>query len=91
MNQAFQLISGPQISQLLRNENNRLTALLSSNQSSSAIVTELYWTALSRPPTSIELSEMLEYLGKYKSDDRRKGLEDITWALLNAKEFVLRK
>jgi hypothetical protein len=89
MNQAFQLISGPQVSQLLRHETNRLTTLLSSNQTPDAIITDLYWTALSRPPTSIELSKMLEYLAK--SADRRKGLEDITWALLNAKEFVLRK
>jgi hypothetical protein len=26
-----------------------------------------------------------------QSPDRRKALEDVTWALFNAKEFVLRR
>jgi hypothetical protein len=89
LNQAFQLISGPQISQLLRNENNRLTTLLSSNQSPNQMIDNLYWTALSRAPTSIESSESVKYLTESK--DKRQALEDLTWALLNAKEFVLRK
>lgn len=89
LNQAFQLISGPEISQLLRAENNRLAPLLASNQSPEKIVDELYWTALSRSPTSIELSESVKYLSESK--EKRQALEDITWALLNAKEFVLRK
>jgi len=89
LNQAFQLISGPEISELLRNQNNRLTALLASNQPPDQIVTNLCWTALSRPPTSIELAEGVRYLSEAK--DKRQALEDLTWALLNAKEFVLRK
>jgi hypothetical protein len=89
MNQAFALISGPEISQLLRSEENRLTSLLSSNQLPDQIITELYWTALSRPPASIELSESVKYLAESK--EKRKALEDIAWALMNAKEFVLRK
>ncbi|HEV8606057.1 MAG TPA: DUF1549 and DUF1553 domain-containing protein [Tepidisphaeraceae bacterium] len=89
MNQAFQLISGPEISQLLRNENNRLTSLLASNQLPDQMITELYWTALSRPPTSIELAESVKYLAASK--EKRKAMEDIAWALMNAKEFVLRK
>src|SRR5438445_6434891 len=89
LNQAFQLISGPEISQLLSNPNNRLTTLLASNQSPEQMINDLYWTALSRSPTSIELNESLKYLSESK--EKRQGLEDIAWALLNAKEFVLRK
>jgi len=53
------------------------------------MIEELYWTALSRPPTSKETKEAVALLEKAK--DRRHALEDVTWALLNAKEFVLRK
>jgi hypothetical protein len=89
LNQAFQLISGPEISELLRNPSNRLTSLLASNQTADQLITSLYWTALSRSPTSIELSESVKCLSETR--DKRQALEDITWALLNAKEFVLRK
>ena len=89
LSQAFQLISGPEINKLLTTADNRLSRLISSEKSNDQIVTELYWTALSRPPSSAELNETARHLAAAK--DRRQALEDITWALLNAKEFVLRK
>jgi hypothetical protein len=52
-------------------------------------VRELYWTALTREPTSEELGATTEHMEKAK--DRRQALEDVAWGLLNAKEFVLRK
>jgi hypothetical protein len=89
LGQTFQLISGPEISAILASEDNRLTTLLNSGKSSPDLVEELYWTALSRPPTSNESGEAVKMLERAK--DKRTGLEDIAWALLNAKEFVLRK
>ena len=89
LGQAFQLISGPELSQLLRENKNRLSTLLASNRSPEQMIDELYWTALPRSPTAIELSESVKYLSESK--DKRQAMEDITWALLNAKEFVLRK
>ena len=54
-----------------------------------AVVDELYWSALSRPPTSNELNAALEML--VGSDGPRVvALQDISWALLNAKEFLFR-
>jgi hypothetical protein len=89
LGQTFQLISSPEINSLLTEKNNRLTTLLASGKSNNELVSELYWTTLSRPPTGKEQSQALALLEG--SNDKRAVVEDITWALLNAKEFVLRR
>ncbi len=89
MNQAFQLISGPEINELLTHPDNRLTRLLASGKPAKEIIEDLYWNALTRAPTATELSKAASYLEK--TNDRRLALEDVAWGLLNAKEFVLRK
>jgi hypothetical protein len=89
LGQTFQLISSPEINALLTDKENRLTRLLASGKSNPDLVDELYWTALSRPPTAREAAEALKLIEH--SPDRRTGLEDVAWALLNAKEFVLRR
>jgi hypothetical protein len=89
LGQTFQLISSPEINALLTNKENRLTALVASGQSNAELVTELYWIALSRPPTSRERTEAVKAIES--SPERRSGVEDVAWALLNAKEFVLRR
>ncbi len=89
LGQTFQLISSPEINALLTNKDNRLTALLASGKSNADLVTELYWTALSRPPSGQESAEAVRLIES--TPDRRIGLEDVAWAMLNAKEFVLRR
>lgn len=89
MGQAFHLISGPTINDFLTAPENRLSRLLASGKSPEAIVEELYWSALSRPPNATELGKAVVVLSE--AHDRRAALEDLTWALLNAKEFLLRR
>jgi hypothetical protein len=89
MGQAFQLMSGPGIHELLTEPNNRLGQFLKSGQSPEAIIDELYWTALSRGPSASEVASCAKHLRAAK--DQRRALEDLSWALLNAKEFVLRR
>lgn len=88
MSQAFQLISGERINGLLTEPENRLGKLRRSKLSDEAIVDKLYWTALTRGPSKTELTSACEYLAAGQS--RREALEDIAWALLNSKEFLLR-
>lgn len=88
MGQAFQLISGPLFNTLLMRENNRIDALIKTGKTDGQIIDDLFWTATSRAPNKEELASTLAHLKE--TTDRRKGLEDVVWALLNAKEFVLR-
>jgi hypothetical protein len=89
LGQTFQLISGPEIASLLSRKDNRIGQLIEAGRSDEQIIEELYWSALTRPPTDDERKEMADHVRDSK--DRRKGLEDVAWALLNAKEFVLRR
>jgi hypothetical protein len=88
MSQAFNLVSGPEITELLSSPENRIQQLIGSGKSGRDAITELYWWALSRPPTAAESLEMMARVDK--AENRRQALEDISWALLNAKEFVFR-
>ncbi len=89
MGQAFQMISGPTVNELLAEKQNRITALISSGKPNREIVTELYWTALTRPPSAEELAKFVPELDA--APDRRAELEDIAWGLLNSKDFLFRK
>jgi hypothetical protein len=89
MNQAFQLIGGPAMHDLLARSDNALGKLIDSGRPNSELITDLYWSALSRPPSESELNKAERHIDKSKS--HRLALEDIAWALLNAKEFIFRR
>jgi len=86
--QIFQFMSGPLVGRLIRDPGNRLASLARWENPAQA-VQELYWAVLTRAPTSDEARVMESLLASAK--DRRAALEDITWSLVNAKEFVLRR
>ena len=89
MPQAFAMISGPEITRLISDGGNRLTRMLTQGSSTAEMIDELYLATLTRPPTSTEMQAMTAHVERAR--DRRRGLEDVAWALLNSKEFILRK
>ncbi len=89
LNQAFQLVSGPLINQLLTQKSNRLSKLLAKSNSPADWVKALYWSALSRDPSNNELEQAVKSL--QTAADKRLALEDLAWAVLNSHEFMLRR
>jgi mono/diheme cytochrome c family protein len=89
MPQVFQLISGPLIQQLLTRKSNALGTLLGAEKDDAKVVDQLFWTALTRPPSAAELDRCTTLLAA--GPDRRRAAEDLAWALLNSKEFVFRQ
>lgn len=88
LGQAIQLMTGPALAELLSSKDGRLDKLLAADTSSGEMLDELYWSALARPPTLTETAALSRHLEQ--AADKRAALEDITWAIVNSKEFVMR-
>ncbi len=86
--QAFQLLSGPVINELLTRKQNLIGSLLATTKPDAEIITGLYLATLSRDASASEMERAKSHLRSEK--DKRHALEDLAWALLNAKEFLFR-
>lgn len=86
LSQALQMINGPLVHGKIRDEKNRVRAMLAAGKTNPEIVTELYQAAFARRPSEQELATAVGHVEK--SGDQMRGLEDVLWALLNANEFL---
>ena len=89
LSQAFMFVGNEGLGELLADDSNRLKRLLDSGQSDEAIISDVFWVALSREPTPEEQAATLSFLKE--APDRFIALQDIAWAVMNAKEFVFRR
>jgi Protein of unknown function (DUF1553)/Protein of unknown function (DUF1549) len=86
--QVFTLTSGPGVARLIGDKANRLTALSDPAMDAAEALRDLYWRTLSRAPSEAELNFLTPLTAA--PENRRAALEDITWSLINTKEFLLR-
>ena len=86
--QAFQLVNGESVRSMLEAGDNRIGRLLSSRASDLAILEELSLAILGHPANATESAGLLIHVRK--ATDRRIGWEDVAWAMVNSKEFLLR-
>ena len=63
----------------------RVAALLAAKKSDEEALEELFLAALTRRPSADEMEVGKRVLAK----DRKTGLENIQWALLNSTEFMV--
>ena len=88
LGQALSLIGGESLHQRLLRTDNRIGRLLEQFDQPEEVIEALFRTALTRSPTDAELSATLELIRE--TQEPRAVLEDLTWALLNAKELIFR-
>ncbi|MEX0791892.1 MAG: DUF1553 domain-containing protein, partial [Pirellulaceae bacterium] len=88
LGQALSLVGGQSLNERLQRDDNRIGQLLSAGESPEQVIDAMFWTALARSPTEKESNTTLELIKA--TDDPRTVLEDLTWALLNAKELIFR-
>ncbi len=87
--QALQMVTGPLMHQAVAAPDNRVGKLLKAGKSNGEIIDELFLASLSRLPNDRERSWLVTRIENAR--DRREVVEDLLWALLNSKEFLLRK
>jgi hypothetical protein len=87
--QAFQMITGELQNAMIRDPDNRIGKLLDANRTDAEILEELHLAALCRPPTEAETRKLLAHVAAAK--DRRTAWEDVLWAIVNSKEFLVRR
>ncbi|HKI35917.1 MAG TPA: DUF1553 domain-containing protein [Gemmataceae bacterium] len=88
MLQALHFINGKSILDRVQNPNGRAALLLRQKLSDEQTVAELYLWCLARHPKAAEVKVGLEFIKSY-GDKRTEAVQDLAWALLNSKDFLL--
>lgn len=84
--QRLHLLNSTQVQRKIE-QGPKLQALFRSRRAPREIITELYLTVLSRPPNDDERAVIAEYISTH---DRRTGVIDTAWSLINTPEFLYR-
>jgi hypothetical protein len=80
------LLNGDVVNGKIANPTNRIGQLLSAKRSDEQILEDLYYVTFCRAPKKEEITRGQEIIAR--APNRREGLEDVLWALLNSREFV---
>jgi hypothetical protein len=89
MLQALHFINGKSILGRVRNGSARPALLLAQKLTDEQLVTEIYLWSLARNPSAKELAVGLEYLKLFGEKERAAAAQDLMWALLNSRDFLM--
>ena len=89
MLQALHFLNGAPITSRVQNLGGRLQQVLNQKLAPEPLVTEIYLWSLARNPKPEELKLGAEFLASYGADKQTEAAQDLMWALLNSKDFLL--
>ncbi len=89
MLQALHFINGKSILGRVRNGSARPALLLAQKLTDEQLVAEVYLWSISRNPNAKELAVGLEYLKLFGDKERANAAQDLMWALLNSRDFLM--
>jgi len=85
--QSLSLANGPEVQNKITAERNIIGQMLAQNMAPEAAIDEIFMAALTRTPSESEWFAFREMLASGESP--RRVLEDVLWAVMNSKEFVM--
>ena len=88
MLQALHFINGKSILGRVQNPAARPALLVAKKATDAQVVTDLFLWSLARPPTAKELVVGTDFFKTY-GDQKLAAAQDLMWALLNSKDFLL--
>jgi hypothetical protein len=87
LGQSLMLVNGSDMRTKLAESTNCINAMLDAKMAFPQAIEELYFAALTRPPTPAESKCMADYVTQ--APNSRSAIEDILWALINSQEFAV--
>jgi hypothetical protein len=84
--QVLHLLNAPEIQAKLSHDSGAVARLVRRHSTDEPLIEELYLVFYSRPPSDAEMKKGLAFLRAQK--DRRQGVEDLAWGLMNTVEFL---
>jgi hypothetical protein len=89
MLQALHFLNGKSILGRVRNPGARPALLLAQKLTDEQLVTEVYLWSLARRPNVKETAVGIEFFKLYGEKERANAAQDLMWALLNSRDFLL--
>jgi hypothetical protein len=86
--QALHVSNGDTINSKLLDKNSCVGQALAAGVSDEQAIEEAYLSAVSRPPSAQERTQLLKLFAAAPKEEKRTLLEDTYWALLSSKEFL---
>ena len=88
MLQALHFLNSKSIQARVSNPSGRAALLAREKKSDPEVVTEMYLWSLARHPNETEMRVSLNFL-KTHAERRPEAVQDLFWALLNSRDFML--